>query len=215
VHERSRARLAIVAVVLGASMLVTAAWSMRRAIACMVGRAVVAEDPVARADLVVLSNADVRSAAFEAAALYRAGNAARIGLLPWERDPLDERIRSMGVTYPTYTELAAQIMQREGVPSTALVVLPAAVDGTGAEARAVAAYVHDAGIASVTYVTARSHTARARRLLRREIGPDVHVSVRAARDDPFRADGWWCRRATARELALEYVRWAVEWPSVR
>jgi uncharacterized SAM-binding protein YcdF (DUF218 family) len=207
--------VALVAAVLGASMMATAAWSLRYAIARMAGQVLVVEDPIARADLVVVSNADVRSAAFEAAALYRAGNAARIGLLPWQRDPLDERIRSMGVSYPTYTELATAIMERRGVPPTAVVVLPAAVDGTGAEVHAVAAYVRQAGIASLVYVTARSHTARARRMLLREIGPGVHVSVRAARDDPFRSDGWWCQRATARELALEYVRWAVEWPSDR
>ena len=181
----------------------------------MAGRALVAEDPIARADLVVVSNADVRSAALEAVALYRAGAAPRIGLMPWRRDALDDRIRAMGVSYLGFTELAAAIMERAGVPPAAVVVLPATVDGTRSEVRAVGAYVREAGIASVVYVTTRSHTARVRRMLLREIGPGAVVSVRAARDDPFRPDGWWRQRATARELVTEYIRWMVEWPSDR
>jgi hypothetical protein len=56
-------------------------------------------------------------------------------------------------------------------------------------------------------VANRSHTRRTARLLRREFADAGAVMVRAAPHDPFQPDAWWRDRKSARELAMEGLRW--------
>jgi hypothetical protein len=56
-------------------------------------------------------------------------------------------------------------------------------------------------------VTERSHTRRTARLLRRELPGRGAVMVRASPRDDFHPETWWRDRSSARELALESLRW--------
>ena len=77
---------------------------------------------------------------------------------------------------------------------------------------AVAAFARQRRLRSLRLITARSHTARARWLLRRDLLPDVHSSVGSSRFDPFSSASWWQRREQSREVISEYLHWFNTFP---
>ena len=82
------------------------------------------------------------------------------------------------------------------------------VNGTGAENAELAALARERELGGVVYVTARSHSARARWMLGRALAPGTAVAVRAPREDSFDPAAWWRSRDDARELLAELGRWA-------
>jgi uncharacterized SAM-binding protein YcdF (DUF218 family) len=182
-------------------------WLARRPLLTALGAALVAEDPVEPVAAIVVSTTNVRASALEGAQLYRDGVAPEVLLPRWHSDELDTELAQRGVRYLDATGLAQAILAASGVPSDAVHILPGEVDGTGAEVAAIAAWAQRAAPPSLLYITARNHTARARRRLRKVAPPGTRVLVRAPRYDRFAPDGWWRRRGAAREVMSEYLRW--------
>jgi uncharacterized SAM-binding protein YcdF (DUF218 family) len=198
-----RLRIAVTLVALAAVVL----WLGRRPLLGAVGRALVAEDPLVPVDAIVVSNAAARADALEAARLYRDGVSTRVVVPTWAPDPLDAELRCLGVPVLDVTALARAILDRSGVPPSAIATLPGAAAGTEDEIAAVADHVRMAGLRSLLYVAPRSHGARARWLLRRRVPAHVHVAVRGAVVDHFDPDRWWSSRDASREVMAEYLRW--------
>jgi uncharacterized SAM-binding protein YcdF (DUF218 family) len=165
------------------------------------------EDPVAPVDVIVVSMAAARADAFEAAALYQAGTSRRLLLPYWQPDPLDVELQRMGVPYLPVTELVQAILERSGVPHDAIEVLTEPIDGLNAEVAAVGAALRPRPPRSLLYLTARSHTRRARWLLGRVLPRETTIRVRGPRRDAFDPATWWHTRGTGREVAMEYMRW--------
>lgn len=190
------------------ALLVAGAWLLRASWLGAAGALLVAEDPIDHVDAVFLAYAAERGGALEAVRLFGEGRLERVAAARWPAPPVDDAIRALGVAVPRPTELARAILEQGGVPGERVEILPVEVDGTGAEIPLIAGYMRDRGLGSVCYLTARSHTARSRWLLARALPPGTRLVVRSPRDDPFASDGWWKRRAVAREVAMEYLRWA-------
>lgn len=161
---------------------------------------------MAPADLVAIV-ADTPAAAVTAGEVVKARLAPRVVLFAPPDDKEQEILRPLGITSPARHELLALVLERLGVPSPAILVIPLDEKGTNAVVRAVARYAERAGQRRIIAVAHRSHTRRTAILLRRELGAGRVVIVRAAPQDPFHADTWWHQRDTARELALEALRW--------
>jgi uncharacterized SAM-binding protein YcdF (DUF218 family) len=100
------------------------------------------------------------------------------------------------------------MLERSGVPSEAIRVLPGPIDGLNTEVAAIARYVHDERPASLLYVAPRDHTRRARWLFERLLPDGTKLLVHAPRTDPYHPDTWWHSREGGREVAMEYLRWA-------
>jgi uncharacterized SAM-binding protein YcdF (DUF218 family) len=198
-----RLRLAV-----AVAALAVVAWLGAAPILTAVGEALTVEDAIAPVDIVVLSLASARADAFEAADLYRAGVAPRIVLCRWQGDALDEELERLGVPWLPVHELAAAILRRRGVPPTAVQMLDTPIDGLNTEIAVVADFAHATRPASVLYVTAPSHTRRARWLLRRLLPEGTVLRVRGAVRDGFSPENWWRSRDHSREVAMEYLRWA-------
>jgi uncharacterized SAM-binding protein YcdF (DUF218 family) len=139
--------------------------------------------------------------------LYRRGMGTTVALPTVLVSPVDDEIRRLGVPYPSPTALAAAILEYGGVPKSAIDVVRDAVDGTDTEVAAVTAFVRQRMPRSVLFLTARSHTARARWLLRRQLPVQVQLTVRSPRSDGFAPDAWWQSRDQSRDVVLEYLRW--------
>lgn len=203
-----RAQGTVLASVVVALLLVGGVlWMARRPLLTALGAALVAEDPLEPVAAVVVSTTNVRASALEGAHLYHDGVAPELLIPRWHSDDLEAELARRGVRYLDATGLAQAILAASGVPADAVRVLPGAVDGTGAEVTAIAAWARSAVPPSLLYITARNHTARARRRLRRVVPPGTRVLVRASRYDRFAPDGWWRRRDAAREVMSEYLRW--------
>jgi uncharacterized SAM-binding protein YcdF (DUF218 family) len=197
-----RARLTL-ALLLAVSLVL---WIFRAPILRGVGGVLVAEDALAPVDVIAVSHANVRASALEAAALYRQGLGRRVVVAECKKDELDARLRELGVPYPASHELVVAILERSGVPRSAITVLPGAVDGTNPEIAVYVRFARREKPATLLYVTSRSHTARAGRRLRRE-APGTRILVHASRWDDFDVDTWWHRRGSTREVMTEYLRW--------
>ena len=189
--------------------LLGAGWVLRHQLLERAGALLIAEDPIAPVDVIAVSNARPAEDAFEAAALFRRGVASRVIVPTAVRPPIDEDIRRLGIAFPSTPELVRGILERSGVPPGAITMLPGAVDGTTAEVAEIARFARERRPASLLFLTARSHTARARWLLRRQVPEGTRVLVRGADGDGFMPATWWHDRELGREAALEFLRWAL------
>jgi uncharacterized SAM-binding protein YcdF (DUF218 family) len=159
-----------------------------------VAQVLVAEEPPVPAEVLVVSIAKSKAAALEAAYLYQQQISARVMLFTWDSEPIAATLRQLGIADPSRTELARMILEQSGVPANAIEVLPDLVDGTETEIAAVATFVRQRMPVSLLFITARSHTARARWLLRREVSPHTRVYVTSSRFDHFAVESWWRKR---------------------
>ncbi len=188
--------------------MVAIGWAARASWLPVVGTTLAVEDQLMPVEFIVVSNAIARADTLEAAALYHAGISTRIVLPWWQADELDLEIVKLGVPWLPPTELAQAILERKGVPREAIEVLPDPVDGLNAEVASVGRFAHERHPRSLLFVTARSHSQRARWLLERVVPPDTKILVRGSRSDTFDPAAWWHSREAGREVAMEYLRWA-------
>ncbi len=195
-------RLIVAVLVVG---VVAGAWMERAVVLRKVGSLVVEENPLARADVVVIVRNAPRVAA-EAATILKAGYAPRVVVVRATARPDDEVLRQLGLDPGLEHDVAIRVLRASGVPAQLIELLPEA-DGTNEAARQIARYAHAHGMTRVIAVTERSHTRRTARLLRRELGERSAVIVRVGQRDPFQPETWWHDRSSARELAMEALRW--------
>jgi uncharacterized SAM-binding protein YcdF (DUF218 family) len=206
--SRGRGAARCLSVLLALAFVATGGlWLGRRAVLKEAGQLLVNEDPLGPVEVIAVSRASTVSDAIEAAQLYREGFGTEVVVARWHLEPLVTMVRALGIPYIVSTELATQILEHSGVPASAVLVLPDAVDGTDTEIRAVASFARARHPASFLFITARSHTGRARWLLQRQLPPTIRLSVRAPRTDTFQASSWWHDRDQSREVLLEYLRW--------
>lgn len=184
-----------------------AAWIARGAWLPAIGTALVVEDAIVPVDVIVVSNATARADTLAAAALYSDGVSRRIVLPWWRPEPLDLEVQALGVPWLPPTDLALAILQKKGVPREAIEVLRDPVDGLNTEIAAVARFAAARRPRSLMFITARSHSRRARCLLERTLPAATTIVVRSAAADDFDPRRWWRSRADAREVASEYLRW--------
>ncbi len=182
------------------------AWGTGERVLQAIGSAIVHEDPLFEAEVLVSSLSSPRVTALEVGRLYSQMPRARVLVGTWSAEPVVDELRRLGVPYADATDYSRLILDRSGVPADRITIL-GAVDGTESEVRTVASFVVTHKIRSLVFITSRSHTARTRWLLKRSLPTDVSFAVRSSRFDLFVPERWWQRRVDSRELMSEYLRW--------
>jgi uncharacterized SAM-binding protein YcdF (DUF218 family) len=135
--------------------------------------------------LVLGGGADTRP--FVAAALYKAGLARRVLLPTVAASP-----ESLDGLMPDEHEVMRQVLLKRGVPADAIVLLPAEVDSTADEARALGRYLDEHPGRRVGVVTNNYHTRRARWIFRTELGERAaDMPFFGAPNDHFDGNDWW------------------------
>ncbi|HVL67305.1 MAG TPA: YdcF family protein [Vicinamibacterales bacterium] len=175
------------------------------ALACpYAGHYLIVDEPLDRADaLVVLGGADVERW-LEAVDLHREGYAPRIVLSPGFDDPLGDRLRARGIRFPRMIDIQREAMLQLGTPEEAIELLPGAYDNTAHEAAGARRLAEARGWTRVIVVTSKYHTRRTQYAFRREFrGSGIDVRVRASRYDEVSPDRWWQDRANLRWVLLE------------
>lgn len=204
-HATRRRRAA--ALLLAGSIALAGTLLLWRPLLRGVGAALVAQDELAAADVLVVSASGAPGDALEAAALYRDGYAPRLLIPGTTIDDRGDDLRALGVPYLSSSELIRSILERSGVPRAAIEIGAARYDGTATEAVAIADGVAARPAPRVMVIATRTHTARLRWLLRRQLPEATQLIVRSPRDDTYDPQLWWTSRAQARETAMEYLRW--------
>ena len=165
-----------------------------------VGRWLVDEDPLAKAQAIAVLSGRMPMRAKEAARLYNAGYASQIWLTR-AKEPAAS-LQEMHVAYIGEDFFNSRVLMHEGVPSNAIRVLEPDIDNTADEIRAIAGELQRERANTVIIVTTKAHTRRVRTLWTDLSGGRGRAIVRAAASDPFAPDHWW--RATGD--ALDVVR---------
>jgi uncharacterized SAM-binding protein YcdF (DUF218 family) len=192
-HPRRLAlALGICALVALAVALGTARW---------LGPWLVVNEPLARSDVIFVTDGKTPQRELEGAALFQEGWAPRVALT-FPRELISEDVRRLAGE-PAQQEHASQILRRRGVPEAAIVRLERMVENTEQELQADFDYARARGFRRVIIVSSPYHTRRVSVIWRSRFEAEIPAIVRVTRYvtvDPAR---WWRSRASLEEIAHE------------
>jgi hypothetical protein len=173
------------------------------------GGALVAADPLAAADVIVVPADTGPAGVLEAADLVHAGVAPAAAVFADPPNEVDREFLRRGVPYE---DLAARsIRQLQALGVARVEVIPRGVAGSEDAGRVLPAWCAERGLRSVIVVTTADHSRRLRRMLRRAMaGHATRVSVRPARYSEFDPDRWWHTREGVRTGVIELQKLALD-----
>jgi uncharacterized SAM-binding protein YcdF (DUF218 family) len=153
------------------------------------GRWLIREDPLARADVIVVLSGSMPYRAEEAAQVFTMGYAPEV----WVSRPEgpDAELAQLGVHYMGEEEYNRDVLIRQGVPETAVHILPEEIIDTEQEVEEVSREMRRTGKHSVIFVTSVQHTRRVKALWHKLVGDNPSALVHGAPEDPFDRDRWW------------------------
>ena len=158
-------------------------------------------EPVAYADVIVLTIDSDAAGALEAADLVHGGVAKRVAVFADPPSGVDfEFIRRR---LPYENAAARQIRELASLGVTDVTQI-SKVDGTQSEGQALPRWADEQHLGSIVVVGATDHTRRLRRVLARAMkGHPTKVTVVAARYSSFDPDRWWRTRDGVRTEIIE------------
>jgi len=167
------------------------------------GRWLVAEDPLEKAQAIVVLSGRMPLRALEAAKLYRKGYAPKI----WLTHPTEPgaALETMGIPFVGEDFYNSRILMHEGVPAEAIRVLQPSILNTADELTAVSAALGEERSSGVIIVTSKVHTRRVKILWHRIAVGGEQALVRAASDDPFEPGRWWRTTGDALDVVREFL----------
>jgi len=169
---------------------------VRRPILRFAAEAWVVEDPLDKADALIILGDDnfYADRATRGAQLFREGKASVVVAS-------GRRLRPNAGT----AELMEHDLFERGVPKDRIVRFVHDADGTLEEAQALTRLVRERKWHSVIVVTSNFHTRRARYIFQRVFPLDVEVRIASARDGDFDPEHWWEKRKSLKELTEEFA----------
>jgi uncharacterized SAM-binding protein YcdF (DUF218 family) len=174
-----------------------------------VGRWLAVEDPLDKAQAIVVLSGRIPMGAKEAARLYKAAYAPQVWLTR-ANEPAAS-LQEMHIAYLGDDFFNSRVLMHDGVPSNAIRVLEPPIDNTADEVRAIAAELEQEKGATVIIVATKAHTRRARTLWRELAGGRGRAIVRAASTDPFAPDHWWRASGDALDVVREVLGLVNAW----
>jgi uncharacterized SAM-binding protein YcdF (DUF218 family) len=163
------------------------------------GHWLVREDPLGKADVIVVLSGGLPFRAEDAAEVFKSGYAPAV----WVSRPKgpQQELAALGIRFVGEEQYNRDILMHQGVPDAAIRIFPDTIVNTQDEVEEISRDMQREGKHTVIIVTSPQHTRRVKALWRKLVGDDPRVIVRAAWGDPFDADHWW--RTTADVLAVE------------
>jgi len=173
------------------------------------GRWLTFDQPLAPADVAIMSSEADKAGLLELADLYAAGTVPRVALVTPAPSPIDAELARRGAL----VDDAVGLLGRLGVPADRITRIDAAEGGTTDGTAAIARWGRAQGIRSAIIVTSATHGRRLHRALARAmVGAGYAATIRQPRLDAFQPDEWWRHRSLLRaglvewqKLALDYV----------
>jgi hypothetical protein len=191
-------------VALGAASIF-AAPSVREPVLRAAGWALVVNDPLGPADIIVVSMDSGGAGTLEAADLVKSGIATRVAVFTDPPSGEDLEFIRRGLPYDDAS--ARQIRQLMSLAVTNVVQIPRPEAGTSGEGEVLPAWCDQHGLRSVVFVVARDHARRIRRVLDRVMkGRSTHITVEPTRYSSFDPDRWWETRTGIRTEIVEFQK---------
>src|ERR1700738_3604002 len=163
-----------------AAVAIVAVPSVRQPVLRAAGWALVIDEPVGPADIIVVSLDSGGAGALEAADLVRSRIATRVAVFTDPPSGEDHEFIRRGLPYEDAA--ARQIRQLRSLGVMDVVQIPRTDAGTGGEAQVLPPWCDQHQFRSIVFVAARDHSRRLRRLLDRVMkGHPTLVTVQPAR----------------------------------
>jgi hypothetical protein len=201
---RRPGRAAIFALIALTVATLVAASSLRERILRGVGWALVATEPVAPADIIVVSLDSGGAGALEAADLVQAGIAKRVAVFSDPPSGDDLEFIRRGIPFDDWGARQVRQLGWLGVKDVAQISRAGA--GTKNIAQLLQPWFDQHQIRSFVFVTTRDRSRRLQRVLAREMGQAMQVTVRPSRYSTYDPDRWWQTRDGIRALLVELQR---------
>jgi len=197
-----RPRWAPIMVVLAlAAFAIVAIRSLREPVLRAAGWALIVSEPVAPADIIVLSIDSGGAGALEAADLVQSGISKRVAVFDDPPSGEDYEFIRRGLPYEDAGARQTRQLRSLGVTD---VVHISRVDGTESEGQALPLWCEEHHLRSIVVVATKDHSRRLRRVLDRAMkGLPTHITVQAARYSSFDPDRWWESRGGIRIEIVE------------
>jgi uncharacterized SAM-binding protein YcdF (DUF218 family) len=200
------ARLAAVMLVLGLGLYLGYPYLLGA-----LGRYLVTQHPLAKADLVLVLSGQRLLRVPEAARIYHEGLAPKILLTNEPKERGTDELLRMGIRFPDSLETALKILEALRVPRDAIVIIQDRPNSTRAEMRAVARFLETHPVKRIIIVTSKSHTTRAYKYYSAGLDPKVQVIMHPVPNDPYDPARWWQNRFDAKAVLHEYQALADFW----
>ena len=202
-------RAPILVVVALAATTIVAVPPVREPVLRAAGWALVVNELVAPADIIVLSLASGGAGALEAADLVQSGIATRVAVFTDPPSGEDHEFIRRGLPYEDAA--ARQIRQLRWLGVTDVVQIPRTDVGTEGEAQVLPPWCDQHRLRSIVLVTTRDHSRRLRRVLDRVMkGHSTRVMIQPSRYSSFDPDQWWKTRNGVRTEIVELQKLVLE-----
>jgi hypothetical protein len=179
--------------------------TLRRPILQAAGWALVVDDPIGPADIIVMAVDADGAGVLEAADLVHAGIATGVGIFTDPANPADREFIRRGIPYEDRAARSARLLRSLGVKT--IEPIPGTVAGTKAQGQILLEWCARHQYRSVVVVTNTDHSRRLRRVFRRSMrGDRLRVLVRSARYSSFDPDRWWETRGGIRTEIVEFQK---------
>ena len=171
----------------------------------------VVEDEIEQADVIFVHAGGIPFRAIEAAELYQLGHAPKIWIASLCLNDQSRALEHLGLRRPGLHYWEREILQRLGVPGSAIRVLGEQVKNTRDEIRVVRDDMRRLGLSSVILVTSKVHSRRVRTLWNQADDTSIEGIVRWARADPFDPVRWWTNTTDGQSVVHELAGMLDAW----
>ncbi|HEY3839605.1 MAG TPA: ElyC/SanA/YdcF family protein [Bryobacteraceae bacterium] len=162
------------------------------------------DETLQHAAAIVVFGGGVPFRAMEAAGLYRDGWAREVWLTHTSPNDNDRAMDSLGIPFVREYEYSRQVLEKLGVPPSAIRMVPDAVDNTEAEVRAVIHYEQACGVQGPVILVSSKYHSRRIRVIWNAVVKDRRVAVvRYAAMEKFNAGRWWSTTTDATATCRE------------
>jgi uncharacterized SAM-binding protein YcdF (DUF218 family) len=173
------------------------------------GRWLVVDDPLHKADAIAVLSGNMPSRALEAARVYRQGYASQVWLTH-STEP-GAALAELSIPFAGEEFYDKQILMHQGVPETAIQVLDPPIVNTADEMKIIGDALRMRNLHSVILVTSPVHTRRVRTLWNHISAENGTALVHAVSDDAFDPAHWWRTTHDALDVVREILGLANAW----
>jgi uncharacterized SAM-binding protein YcdF (DUF218 family) len=168
------------------------------------GTALTVADPLQKADALVVIGGRVPFRAIRTAALFKDGVAPEVWLTMGYRNAAEVEMERLGVRPTLEHVYSQQVLERLGVPTAAIHVIPVRNNNTATEMRTIASYARQRKVARVVLVTSDYHSRRVRTLWRKLVGTSPEAIVQYTDAEPFDERRWFADAADGWTVSREW-----------
>lgn len=159
--------------------------------ASKVGGWLVVEDRLQPVDAIVVLGGHLPFRALEAGELYRRGIGGEVWLMPHDIHVEDRALAELGLFVPQEFVHNKAVLEKVGVPSSAIRIMRSSVHTTQEELRFVSTELERRKLSRVAIVTSKFHARRVRTIWDVSIGNRFLAVVRTSPRDPYNPERWW------------------------